>query len=65
MKVNHLRVHTPTIWHVKHVFIWGIVYKQGVANVKGYIKKKTSKFLWKISLLGLSDKKCRFCMQNF
>jgi hypothetical protein len=27
-------------------------------------KKKTSRFLWKIGLLGLSGKKWKFCMQN-
>jgi hypothetical protein len=43
----------------------GIVYKQSIANVKRYIENKTSKFLWKISLLGLSDKKCGFACKTF
>jgi hypothetical protein len=45
---------------IKHVFVWCIVYKQHVANVN--VKKKTSRFLWKIGLLGLLGKKCKFCM---
>jgi hypothetical protein len=28
------------IWLIKHVFVWGIVYKQGVANMSVRIHRK-------------------------
>jgi hypothetical protein len=31
---------TCTIWHVKHVFVWGIIYKQGSVNVTIRIRRK-------------------------
>jgi hypothetical protein len=55
-----------TIWAIEHAFVWCIVYEQRVANLSTRIvEKKSSRFLWKIGLLGLSSRKCEFCMQNF
>jgi hypothetical protein len=54
-----------TIQAIEHVFIWHIVYEQCVANVNIRINKiNKSKFLWKIGLSSLSNKKYKFCMQN-
>jgi hypothetical protein len=31
---------TCTIWLVKHAFVWGIIYRQGSANVSVTIRRK-------------------------
>ncbi len=53
---------------IEHVFVWCIVYEQGVASMKykdkQKKKKKGVKVLVENGLLGLYDKKCKFCMQN-
>jgi hypothetical protein len=53
-------------WPVKQILVWCIVYEHRFANVSVRIhRKKKSRFLWKVGLLGLCNKKCAFCMQIF
>lgn len=47
--------------------LYGVLFMSNVLPtwMQGYIEKKRSRFLWKVGLLGLSSKKCAFCMQIF